>query len=89
MLITLFLWKSGTISAPHFYISGYLEEQRNRYLDLMRNVSVTNDWTSWCVFFLEALEKQAIRNLMVSESIRQLYEEMKIKFKMIMIKIFK
>ena len=81
MLITLFLWKSGTISAPHFYISGYLEEQRNRYLALMRNVSATNDWTSWCVFFLEALEKQAIRNLMVSESISQLYEEMKIKFR--------
>jgi hypothetical protein len=33
-----------------------------------------------CIF-LEALEKQAIRNLMVSESIRQLYEEMKIKFR--------
>lgn len=81
MLITLFLWKSGTISAPHFYISGYLEEQRNHYLDLMRNVSATNDWTSWCVFFLEALEKQAIKNLMVSENIRQLYEEMKVKFR--------
>lgn len=81
MLITLFLWKSGTISAPHFYISGYLEEQRNQYLDLMRNVSANNDRTSWCVFFLEAMEKQAIKNLIISESIRQLYEEMKINFR--------
>lgn len=80
MLITLMLWSSGTISAPHFYISGYLEEYKDSYIDIMRNVSENGDWESWCVFFLEAVEQQAIRNLAVAENIQRLYEEMKIIF---------
>lgn len=33
MLITLMLWASGTISEPHFYISAYLEENKELYID--------------------------------------------------------
>lgn len=77
MLITLMLWNAQVISAPHFYISGYFEEQKDQYIDCMRKVSQENDWTSWCAFFLEALEKQAIANLQIAENIRTLYEEMK------------
>jgi Fic family protein len=80
MLITLMLWASGTISAPHFYISEYLEENKDLYIDTMRNVSKHGNWESWCVFFLEAVEKQAIRNLAIAENISRLYEEMKIIF---------
>jgi Fic family protein len=80
MLITLYLWKTKVISEPHFYISGYLEDQKDRYLDTMRNVSKENDWTSWCLFFLEALEKQAITNLRIAEEISTLYGEMKTNF---------
>ncbi|AOY60692.1 Fic family protein [Desulfococcus multivorans] len=80
MLITLMLWDSGTISAPHFYISGYLEDNKDRYIDTMRNVSENSDWESWCIFFMEAVEQQAIRNLTIAESIRALYENMKIVF---------
>lgn len=77
MLITLLLWSTKTISEPHFYISGYMEENKNEYIDTMRNVSENNDWEKWCVFFLNAVEKQAISNLKIAESIKNLYEEMK------------
>lgn len=77
MLITLMLWQSKTISAPHFYVSGYFEEHKNQYIDMMRQVSETGCWDEWCAFFLEAIEQQAIRNLAVAENIRSLYEEMK------------
>ncbi len=80
MLIILMLWHSGVISAPHFYISGYLEENKDLYIDSMRAVSEKGDWTSWCVFFLNTLEKQAIRNLEIAESINVLYEDMKQRF---------
>ncbi|MCU7931426.1 MAG: Fic family protein [Candidatus Thiodiazotropha sp. (ex Codakia rugifera)] len=80
MLITLMLWSSGAISAPHFYISGYLEDNKDLYIDTMRNVSAKGDWEEWCVFFLEAIEQQAIRNLSIAENIHDLYEEMKLKF---------
>jgi Fic family protein len=77
MLITLMLWESGTISAPHFYVSGYLEDNKDQYIDTMRRVSENGDWESWCEFFLEAIEQQAIRNLAIAENIHDLYEEMK------------
>lgn len=77
MLITLMLWESGTISAPHFYVSGYFEENKDEYIDTMRRVSETGSWEEWCSFFLKAIEQQAIRNLSIAENIRALYEEMK------------
>jgi len=80
MLITLMFWSSGAISAPHLYLSGYFEDNKGLYIDTMRNVSKTGDWESWCVFFLEAIEQQAIRNLSIAESIHDLYEEVKQEF---------
>src|SRR5690606_40528923 len=77
MLITLMLWKSGTLSAPHFYVSGYFEENKDEYIDTMRRVSKTGDWDEWCSFFLKAIEQQAISNLVIAEQISSLYEEMK------------
>lgn len=80
MIITLLLWSSRVISEPHFYISGYLEENKDTYIDMMRAVSEKGDWTSWCIFFLEAVENQANRNLHIAEKIAHLYEEMKHRF---------
>ena len=80
MLITLQLWRSGVIAEPHFYISGYFEEHKDSYLDAMRAVSAKDDWTSWCILFLEAVEAQAVRNLEIAESVRALYERMKQEF---------
>lgn len=77
MLITLLLWSSGAIAEPHFYISGYMEENKDEYIDTMREVSKNNNWESWCIFFLNAIEKQAIKNLEIAERIKNLYEEMK------------
>lgn len=77
MLITLMLWNANIISAPHFYISGYFENNKNTYIDLMRRVSETGDWNEWIVFFLNAIETQAKQNLEIAKNIRRLYEEMK------------
>src|SRR5690625_153038 len=69
--------QAKTISEPHFYISAYFEENKDRYIDTMRQVSVTGDWNEWCLFFLEAVESQAISNLTIAENIRTLYEDKK------------
>lgn len=80
MLITLFLWKEGILSQPHFYISGFLEENKDLYIDTMRQVSASNNWEEWVRFFLIAVESQAIRNLEIAENIKSLYEQMKDEF---------
>lgn len=80
MLITLNLWREKLLSQPHFYISGYFEENKDEYIEQMRNVSNTNDWNQWIKFFLNAVESQAIKNLEIAESIKDLYENTKIEF---------
>lgn len=77
MLITLMLWQSKAISAPHFYISGYFEEHKERYTELMRQVSQTGNWNEWCQFFFDAIYWQAGHNLKIAQNIHVLYEEMK------------
>ncbi len=80
MFITLMLWSLNLISEPHFYMSHYLEENKDLYVDTMRNVSEDDNWDDWCVFFFKAVESQAIRNLTVAEEIFDLYEQMKVSF---------
>lgn len=77
MLITLMLWHLGLISEPHFYVSGYFEEHKDEYIARMRAVSSDGDWTSWCVFFLQALKSQAVENLQTATSIQALYDNMR------------
>ncbi|SDC90169.1 Fic family protein [Niabella drilacis] len=79
MLITLFLWQQQIISAPHFYISGYLEEHKDAYINRMREVSKTGNWEQWCAFFLTAVKEQATQNLEIAEQINRLYEDMKLR----------
>lgn len=81
LLITLLLWKYGLIHKPHFYVSAFLEENKNEYIELMRKVSRDNDWTSWVAFFLEAIAKQAESNLKTAKLIMNLYDEMKDTFR--------
>lgn len=81
MLITLSLWKKGLIEEPHFYISAFFEDHKREYIERMRAVSATGDWTGWCEFFLQAVASQAEQNLQTSIAISELYEEMKTVFR--------
>ena len=77
ILITLMLWKAGSISSPHFYISRYMEERKGEYIARMRSVSENGEWDEWCIFFFEAVAAQAKENLKITQTIRDLYEELK------------
>ena len=80
MLITLMLWEGKAIAAPHFYISRYFEDNKDEYLDRLRQVSAADDWVGWCRFFLAAVEQQATRNLEAAQAIGAFYAEMKPRF---------
>lgn len=77
MLIPLNLWQKGRIHAPHFYVSGAIEQRRDEYIDRLRLVSSDDEWTQWIVFFLEVIEQQAHANIAITDKISALYEEMK------------
>lgn len=80
MLITLNLWREKILSQPHFYISGYFEENKDEYIEQMREVSEKDNWDQWIKFFLQAVESQAIKNLQIAENIKDLYEQTKTEF---------
>lgn len=77
MLVPLFLWQTGLIRRPMFYISAYFEARRDAYYAGLLQVSRDGDWTGWCRFFLEAVQAQAEDNLAKAQAILGLYEEMK------------
>lgn len=54
ILIPIYLLSKGIISKPCFYISDYIEKNKNAYYDLLSRVRTNNDMISWIKFFLEA-----------------------------------
>lgn len=74
MLIPLFLCYRGLLSEPNFYMSGYLERNRREYMDNMREVPRSDDWTNWCEFFLEGVIDQASGNEQKARAILDLHQ---------------
>ena len=77
MLIPLFLWQRGLIQRPMFYISAYIEMRKSEYYDRLQAVSSENDWTGWCLWFIEAVRHQAEENSAKATAILSLYDSMK------------
>jgi Fic family protein len=76
MVIPLFLHERRILSGPNFYISGYLEANREQYVEAMRAVSRDGAWTGWCAFFLEGLIEQASENQAKAQAIIELNARM-------------
>ncbi len=79
LLIPLFLFSKGRLSSPMFYLSAWLERNRDEYYERLQSISKENDWTGWVAFFLRAVVEQAEENRVRTEGIMALYEEMKVR----------
>lgn len=55
LLIPLTLLAHGRMSTPTLYVSGYLEQHKRSYVDLMLQASQTGNFVPWIEFFLEAM----------------------------------
>lgn len=77
MLIPLYLYGKKLLQSPFFYLSEYLEANRAEYYNRLLAVSRDGDWTGWCQFFLEALQRQAQENETKARKILNLYQEKK------------
>lgn len=77
LLIPLFLYQKRALASPMFYLSEYLESNRELYYLRLRAISDEGDWTGWIEFFLSAIEKQALSNTERVKGILDLYEKMK------------
>ena len=77
LIVPLFMVAKGILQAPHFYVSGFLDQHRDEYYDRLLAVSRDDDWTGWSEFFLTAIAEQANVNLAIAKSILALYDELK------------
>ena len=77
LIIPLFLQSKGLLSRPNFYLSEFLEGNRDEYYDRLLAVSRDGDWTGWCAFFLRAIIQQAGSNQAKAQAIHALYNARK------------
>ena len=77
ILIPLFLVEKKLLSAPTFYISAYLEANRDVYYQKLNDITKNDDWEGWIIFFLTAVIEQAKANSEQAKAILALYDGMK------------
>ncbi|MFH1189346.1 MAG: Fic family protein, partial [Candidatus Omnitrophota bacterium] len=77
ILIPLFLCEKKVLHSPMFYISEYLESNRDEYYDKLKAISDERKWNDWIEFFLKAIIEQAKANSIKAKSILDLYNKKK------------
>lgn len=77
LLIPLFLYSKNVLASPMFYLSDYLESNREEYYSRLGAISQTGDWTGWCAFFLRGVISQAQKNSATLHQVMALYEKTK------------
>ena len=72
--IPLMLEMDEVISGPCFYLSEFFEHKNTEYQDRLLAVSESNEWTEWCIFFLDAVATQAKENNRKANGVYELYK---------------
>lgn len=74
ILIPLYLYDQGVLDSPNLFISEELEKDKYKYYSLLNGTRFKEDWNEWIAFFLEAVNRQAIKGIKLVEDINALYE---------------
>lgn len=80
ILIPLFLYHKDVIHQPFFYMSDYLEANRQEYYRSLQRISSEGDWDGWIEFFLQGVVQQAQKTVEQANDTLALYEKMKLEF---------
>ncbi len=60
LMVPLILSQHGRLATPLLFVSGYLEQHKRRYMDLLLKVSKEGAWLEWIEFFLDAVRASAV-----------------------------
>lgn len=77
MLVPLFLFEKKIIPYPTFYLSAYLESNREEYYDRLNAISQRGEWENWIRFFLNAIAIESSKNSRKARAILEMYDKMK------------
>jgi Fic family protein len=77
LLIPLFLYYKKRLTRPMFYISEYLESNRDEYYARLGEVSASKDWNGWLEFYLRTIRHQGKKNADRVLRTLELYQQMR------------
>jgi Fic family protein len=80
ILITLMLQERGALAQPLLYMSPFFERHKDRYIDLMFNVSAKGEWTPWISFFLRAVIESSAEAIAVVQRLQDLQKKYRERF---------
>jgi Fic family protein len=78
LLVTLLLCERRALPGPLFYLSAYLDKNKDAYMDHLLAVSQRGDWSSWVRFFLNGVTEQsqdAVRRAEQLQDLQRTYKQ--------------
>ena len=70
----LYLISKGLLDLPILYLSSYIINNKSAYYLNLRNVTIKNDWESWVLYMLDAVEKTALETIKKIQAIKDLMD---------------
>lgn len=73
----LYLVKEELLKLPILYLSRYINQNKGEYYRLLQYTRNTQDWESWIIYMLEAVEQTALQTTAIIRGIKKLMMEHK------------
>ncbi len=73
----LYLVLKNLLDVPVLYLSRYIVKNKGQYYQKLQAVRDQNDWESWIVFMLEAVEQTSLYTIELIKNIRELLHKTK------------
>jgi Fic family protein len=75
LLLSLLLCERGPLAKPLLCLSAYFEKNRERYVDLLLDVSRSGSWQEWIQFFLRGVASQSEDAILRSQKLLELWQQ--------------
>lgn len=81
ILNILYLVKEGILDYPVLYLSRYINNNKQKYYQLLQDTRKKDSWEEWILYILEAVEETSIQTIKLISDIKNLIQEFKIKIR--------
>jgi len=71
----LFLILKGYLDIPILYLSSYIIKNKNKYYELLLNVTINNNWEDWIIYILQGIEETANETIIKIKKIKKLLDK--------------
>lgn len=77
MMVTLMSISAGLFSEPLLYLSPSIEDEKQRYIDLMFDVSAKGAWNKWIEFFFSKVTESCQNTVLLIDRLIEYQDELK------------